>query len=131
LDPDPVPIVFCKQLKDIGTEYCEGKWDFIGNDIDDGRWYYEKSKKSFVSRENFKIWVREFSDEKSKADEVGFKALYEIDCSRKMQRTITYISIKSDGTSKGLDSVDEWSHISPGTMMEILTNKVCKKTNKK
>ena len=129
LDPDPVPIGFCEQLKDIGDEYCEDKWASLGKDSDGGRWYYEKKADlRYSPSKTIKIWVRQFEDEKSKTDGAGFKALYEIDCSRKMQRAITYISIKRDGTSTGDDLLDELRQISPGSMIEMLANEVCKKT---
>ncbi len=108
----------------------ENRWQYIGEDADSNKYYYDI--KSIVKKSEAvnRVWEkRDFA--KIKGIALSYKAsisLVEIDCGKKEARNIYEDLILNSGKVFEFDRTEKpWKYISPETIHETLYHIVCKK----
>lgn len=105
----------------------DGEWQhFFTNSFGD-RFYYDQQSIAYPSDSVVKTQLK-VSSAREGAKQRELRMLVEIDCSKQLYRRLEQQVLNSDGTIRTLSQPSGWSEVLPQSNMELLANKVCKKS---
>ncbi len=111
-------------------EVAKERWEHYATDEDDTGYFFNSDTIQHEKGGLVRVWVRAIYSEKNpKYSEAKFQ--WEIDCTKKKMRGLKANAKKKDGTSAVITESSDWSIIPSESTAETLSEKVCRKKNKK
>ncbi len=112
------------------TEVTRERWEHYATDEDDTGYFFNSDTIRHAKGGLVRVWVRAIYSEKNpKYSEAKFQ--WEIDCTKKKMRGLKANAKKKDGTSAIITESSDWSVIPSESTAETLSEKVCRKKNKR
>lgn len=104
------------------------KWKYYATGEDSTKHYYDLNSVEYVSDNIARVWERVTVSKTTSYLTKEMKILREIDCSRRLYRTLEMRIEYIDGSEKEKSHPDaKWMNITSQTWLETLCNIICKK----